>query len=157
MMQDAGTRATIAALGTQLGPQILATVYDVYRAEQQSLAVPPTAADLAYGEHPRQRLDLYAPVGTDGPAPVLVFVHGGGFLRGEKSSPDHPFSAHVGRWAARGGLLGVVVNYRLAPDNVFPAGGEDVGAVVDWLKENAAQHNGAANRIILDGPSAGAV
>ena len=157
MMQDAGTRARIAALGTQLGPANLAIVYDLYRAEQEKLAVAPTAADLAYGDHPRHRLDLYRPEGTDGPAPILVFVHGGGFLRGEKSSPDHPFSAHVGRWAARNGLLGVVINYRLAPENHFPAGGEDVGVVVDWLKQNAAQHGGEPERIVLAGTSAGAV
>jgi acetyl esterase/lipase len=220
MIQDAEARARIAGFGHRLGPDVLAAVYALYRDEQQALAVEPAASDLAYGDHPRQRLDLHAPLSSlsrsDGEgdrlkagggasgadcssttlrataapqpvppsvlppagrgftplptatpqggreevtdlAPVLVFVHGGGFLRGEKSSPDHPFSAHVGRWAARQGMLGVVINYRLAPDHVFPAGGEDVGAVTDWLRANAARHGGDPERIVLVGTSAGAV
>jgi acetyl esterase/lipase len=157
-MQDEGTRAAIVAMGTELGPHILGAVQSLFADEQRALAQagPAPLSDIAYGAHPRQRLDLYLPEG-DGPKPILLWVHGGGFLKGEKSSPDHPFNAHVGHLAARAGFLGAVINYRLAPDHRWPSGGEDVGLAVDWLRENAAQHNGDPTRIILFGTSAGSV
>ena len=113
-------------------------------------------ADLAYGPEPRQRLDLYRPAGV-GPAPVLLWVHGGGFVRGEKHSPTHPYNAHIGRFAARHGLLGAVMNYRLAPGHVYPAGGEDVGLAINWLRREARQYGGDPEAIVAAGTSAGAV
>jgi acetyl esterase/lipase len=59
--------------------------------------------------------------------------------------------------AAQGGFLGVVINYRLAPDHAWPAGAEDVASVVAWLKAEAARHGGDPDRIVLMGTSAGAV
>ena len=152
------TGAPIAAMGTELGPHVLAAIQALLGPEQSSLAATgaEAIADLAYGDHPRQRLDLYKPEGG-GPWPILVWVHGGGFLRGEKSSPDHPFNASIGRWAARSGLLGAVINYRLAPDSTWPSGGEDVGLAIDWLGQNAPQHGGDPDRILLAGTSAGSV
>ena len=148
----------ISAMGTELGPHVLAAVQALLGPEQSALASsgPEAIADLHYGGHPRQRLDLFRPQG-EGPWPILVWVHGGGFLRGEKSSPDHPFNASIGRWAARSGLLGAVINYRLAPDSTWPSGGEDVASAVDWLRRNAAGHGGDPDRILLAGTSAGSV
>jgi carboxylesterase type B len=54
-------------------------------------------------------------------------------------------------------MVGAVMNYRLAPDHPWPAGSEDVGAAVDWLRAHAAQHGGDPQRIVLLGTSAGAV
>lgn len=160
-MQPPADRAAIAAMGRVLGPGMLAAVYALYRPEQDQLAAtqPPTVADVAYGADARQRLDLYLPADADadGQAPVLLWVHGGGFVRGEKRGSDHPFNAHAGRWAARNGMLGAVMNYRLAPEAPWPAGGEDVGAAVDWLSAHAACHGGDPGRIVLAGTSAGAV
>jgi arylformamidase len=158
-MQPDADRAAIAAMGRVLGPAVLAAVHDLYRAEQDTLAAaqPATATNCAYGDDPRQVLDLYAPMGTARTAPILLWVHGGGFVRGEKASAHHPFNAHIGRWAARHGMLGAVMNYRLAPDHVWPAGGEDVGAAVDWLRAHAAAFGGDPTRIVVAGTSAGAV
>jgi acetyl esterase/lipase len=152
------TRAAIAAMGTELGPQVLAGVQALFADEQRALAGGRRApvTDLAYGDHSRQKLDLYGPEG-EGPWPILLWVHGGGFLRGEKSSPDHPFGAHIGHWAARNGFVGAVINYRLAPDHQWPSGGEDVGLAIDWLKAAAAQHGGDPEHIVLAGTSAGSV
>ncbi|MBJ6121628.1 alpha/beta hydrolase [Sphingomonas sp. BT553] len=146
-------------MGQALGPAILGAVQDLYRAEQDEFAVaqPVSVADVAYGDDPRQRLDLYAPIDAVGPVPILLWVHGGGFVRGEKRSDAHPFNAHVGRWAARSGMLGAVMNYRLAPEHVWPAGGEDVGAAIDWLRTHAAAQGGDPLRIVVMGTSAGAV
>lgn len=157
-MQPSAHRTAIAAMGRTLGPEKLAAVYDLYRPEQERFAAdqPAVVTDLPYGDHPRQRLDLYAPEEGTG-APVLLWVHGGGFLRGEKASPDHPFNAHVGRWAARHGMLGAVMSYRLAPESTWPSGGEDVGLAVDRLRADAARHGGDPERIVLAGTSAGSV
>lgn len=157
-MQSPAARAAIIGFGSALGPDVLAGVYHLYRGEQDAHAAeqPAAAADLRYGDHPRQVLDLYAPDGASG-APVLLWVHGGGFLRGEKASGEHPFNAHVGRWAARNGMLGAVMNYRLAPEATWPAGGEDVACAVAMLHSHVAQHGGDPKRIVVMGTSAGSV
>ncbi|WP_093015890.1 alpha/beta hydrolase [Sphingobium sp. YR768] len=151
-------RAAISAMGTDLGPDVLSQCRALFDAEQSTLAaqVPVTVTDVTYGPHERHRLDLYRPQ-VESPAPILVFVHGGGFLKGDKGGATDWPNANVGRMAAQAGFLGVVINYRLAPDNVWPAGSEDVAAVIDWLKANAAQHGGDPDRIVLMGTSAGAV
>ncbi len=154
------TRRRIRAMGQEIGPSMLAAVQALYLDEQAALAaaLPPLAVDRPYGDDPRQRLDLYrATADTAQPLPVLLFVHGGGFVRGEKASPDHPYNAHVGRWAARHGMIGAVMNYRLAPDHVWPAGGEDVGAAIDWLRAHAGSYGGDPDRLVVMGTSAGAV
>lgn len=158
-MQPDADRVAIAVMGRVLGPAMLAAVQQLYRAEQDVFvaAQPVTAADCTYGDDRRQVLDLYAPIDAAETAPILLWVHGGGFVRGEKASADHPYNAHVGRWAARNGMLGAVMNYRLAPDHAWPAGGEDVGAAVDWLRAHAAAYGGDPTRIVVAGTSAGAV
>lgn len=159
MMQPTDERDAIAALGEVLGPTVLTAVQDLFRAEQDAFVAeqPIAAADLAYGTDPRQRLDIYRPPGGGSiPRAIMLWVHGGGFVRGEKGSPAHPFNAHAGRWAARHGLVGAVMNYRLAPDHRWPAGGEDVGAALDWLATHAVEHGGDPRRIVVMGTSAGA-
>jgi triacylglycerol lipase len=152
-------REAIAAMGSGLGPDVLARCKALFDEEQSALAerIPAFARDIAYGPHARHRLDLYAPAQPSGLAPVLVFVHGGGFLKGDKGSADAWPNANVGRMAAQAEFLGVVINYRLAPDHPWPAGAEDVAAVVAWLAQNAAQYGGDPTRIVLAGTSAGAV
>lgn len=148
----------IAAMGTGLGPATLDACRALFDAEQQALAdaVAPLATDLAYGPDPRQRLDLYGePDAT--PRPVLLFVHGGGFVQGDKGGAAHWANAAVGRMAARRGWIGAVMNYRLAPDHMWPAGSEDVAAAVRYLADHIAQHGGDPARIIAMGTSAGAV
>jgi arylformamidase len=156
-MRAAREREAIAAMGRVLGPDILQRVYALYGPEEARRAAvqPATLMDAAYAEHARQRLDLYVPQDVRG-APVLLWVHGGGFLRGEKSSAEHPFNAHAGRWAARHGLIGAVMNYRLAPDHGWPAGGEDVGLAIDWLRSHVGEYGGDPDRIVAMGTSAGA-
>lgn len=161
--QGSSVRRAIAAFGQALGPDVFKACSALFREEQWLLAGQGgRIADLAYGPAPRQRLDLYPPVpgvrqaGPQG-APVLLWVHGGGFVRGEKHSPDHPYNAHVGRFAARHGLLGAVMDYRLAPGDRYPSGGEDVGLAVDWLAREAAMHGGDPARLVVAGTSAGAV
>ena len=146
----------IAAMGATLGPDVLIQCRALFDTEQRALAaaVPVLAADCAYGEDARHRLDLYGEGAA--PKPILLFVHGGGFVLGDKGGAEWP-NAQVGRMAAQAGWLGAVMNYRLAPEHLWPAGAQDVGAAVAWLRMNAAQHGGDPQRIVLCGTSAGAV
>jgi len=161
MIQDPALRTAIAALGDGIGPLVLEQCQALFQAEQWRMAQAsaPLAADVEYGPHPRHRLDLYAPrsAGDGALAPVFVWVHGGGFTRGEKNSQMHPFNSHIGRWIASHGFLGVVINYRLAPEHCWPSGGEDVARAIDWLKINAVRFGGDPGRIVLGGTSAGSV
>lgn len=113
--------------------------------------------DLAYGPDPRHRLDVFVSAAGAARAPVLVFVHGGGFVRGDKGTPDAPFYNNVGLWAARAGCIGVTITYRLAPAAPWPAGSEDVGAAVQFLRSAIHRWGGDPNAIFLMGQSAGAV
>ncbi len=111
--------------------------------------------DIQYGPDPRNRLDLFGS-GTGEGRPILVFIHGGGFVMGDKGNAGQPFYNNFGSWAARQGWLGCTATYRLAPDNPWPAGSEDLAGVVAWLRAHAAEHGGDPEKIILVGQSAGA-
>jgi len=152
-------RRDIADMGTTLGPDVLARCRALFDMEQRALAdaVPVTANNIAYGPDARHRLDIYAPEDGSDSRPIVVFVHGGGFVHGDKGGAEHWQNAAVGRVAAAAGFLGVVINYQLAPDNVWPSGAQDVAAVIDWLKSNVAEHGGDPARIVLMGTSAGSV
>lgn len=110
----------------------------------------PILTDLDYGPHPRHRLDVYAPPGAAG-APVLVFFHGGGFIRGDKG-----MRANVGAWGASQGFVTALANYRLAPECRWPSGPEDVVAVWRAVCAQARDWGGDPDRIVLVGESAGA-
>lgn len=146
-------------IGTGLGPAVLERCRALYADEQVPLAhaVAPLATDCAYGPAERNVLDLYGPR-PGALRPVVLFVHGGGFVLGDKGGAGDAWpNAHAGRWAARHGMVGAVMNYRLAPADPWPAGAEDVAAAVAWLRANVAQHGGDPARIFLLGTSAGAV
>lgn len=140
-----------------MGAEIVTRTREIFDAEQRALAAAelPIATNLAYGDHPRHRLDLYK-CGDTAPAPVLLFIHGGGFVSGDKGSVESWPNANVGRMAAREGFIGAVMNYRLAPDNPWPAGAEDIEVAIAWLRKNIAGYGGDTTRIVAVGTSAGA-
>ena len=110
--------------------------------------------DIAYGPHQSQRLDVHRPAGET-LVPIVVFIHGGAYVRGSRHSNDE-VAANVATYFARMGMLGVNADYRLAPSAPWPAGAKDVGAIVEWLKTNGPRFGGDGNRIHLIGHSAGA-
>jgi acetyl esterase/lipase len=112
------------------------------------------ARDIAYGADPAHKLDIYTTRGDGGPRPVLLFVHGGGFTRGDKHGPFYP--DNITLWAARQGMVGVGINYRLAPDHPWPAGAQDLAAAIAWVRANITRYGGDPSRIVLFGHSAGA-
>lgn len=110
--------------------------------------------DLAYGSDPRQKLDIYQPPGKSN-LPIMVFFHGGGYTGGERDYTPL-VHANVLTYFARNGFLGINADYRLAPEFPWPAGGQDVRSVVEWVQKNAGQYGGNPERIFLFGHSAGA-
>ncbi len=110
--------------------------------------------DVAYGAHPRQRLDIFSPKYNQGAAPVVLFVHGGAFVRGDKTVSAGMYD-NVLLWFARHGYLGINIEYRLAPEAPYPGGAEDIAAAIDWVHANCAEYGGDAGRLFLIGHSAG--
>lgn len=109
--------------------------------------------ELSYGPHPRQLLDVYRPaVARD--APVVVFVHGGAFVRGAKDINEAMY-ANVLTWFARQGCVGVNVEYRLAPEAPHPQGALDVAAACAWVSKYIRGFGGDPRSICLIGHSAG--
>ena len=96
-------------------------------------------------------LRVYSP-GTAGPWPVLLYVHGGGFVIGDLETHDKVCRT----LCYHAGMLVVAVDYRLAPENPFPAAPDDVEATLRWVLANAAALGGDAERIAVAGDSAGA-
>lgn len=114
-----------------------------------------TTRDIAYGPHERHRFNLFRPVKAE-PAPCLLFVHDGGFVMGDKGAPGAPFYNNIGAWAQAQGFACAAMNYRLAPEVRWPAGREDVIAMILHLADHAAEYGIDPDRIILMGHSAGA-
>jgi triacylglycerol lipase len=128
----------------------------VPRALQPLAAGAVVRRDQHYGMDARQRLDVFAPRDGTRNVPVVMFVHGGGYVQGDKGNEGDPFFNNVGAWAVRAGFIGVTMTYRLAPAHVWPSGAQDVDAAMRWLVDNIAASGGDPRRIVLIGHSAGA-
>ncbi len=109
------------------------------------------AADgVAYGEGPRQTLDVYVPTGV-GPFPVVVFVYGGGWKDGNRG-----MYRFVGGALAEKGFVTVIPDYRLFPDVRFPSFLQDNAAALRWTRDTIGRYGGAPGPFSLMGHSAGA-
>jgi len=95
-------------------------------------------------------LDIYAPISGSG-YPVVMYVHGGGWHRGDKSAVH----AKPGRFAAEGYVF-VSVNYRLSPDVMHPVHVQDAANAIAWVHDNIGAYGGDASRLFVMGHSAGA-
>ena len=110
------------------------------------------ASDVAYGEGPRRKLDVYAPLNAvKRPMPVIVFIYGGSWANGTREG--YHFAA---RALAAQGFLTVVPDYRLVPEVHFPGFIEDCAEAVRWTRARAHDYGGDPDRIVLVGHSAGA-
>jgi acetyl esterase len=98
------------------------------------------------------RARVYVPAQAKAqPVPVLVYLHGGGWVAGSLETHD-PFCRLL---ASLAGISIVSVAYRLAPESPYPTGVDDAAVAVHWALEHAAQWNGDPRRIALGGDSAG--
>ena len=126
------------------------------KAEERTMAVRKELRhelDVAYGKDPKQRVDLYFPVKKAERAPVLVFLHGGGFREGDRKQYGYaaePF--------AQNGIITVVASYRLTTGGFkHPAQPDDAKAIVAWIYRNIERYGGDPNAIYVSGHSAGAI
>lgn len=93
---------------------------------------------------------IYTPEG-EGPFPLLVFFHGGGFVVGNVEEYD--ILCRI--LTLKTGAKVISVDYRLAPEHPFPAGPEDCYEATKWVADHAQELNGDKNRLIVGGDSAG--
>ena len=108
--------------------------------------------DISYGPHRRwNRLDVYRPEDAPGKLPVIVSVHGGGWVYGDKELYQHYCMS-----LAEHGFAVVNFSYRLAPRHKFPAQLEDVCRVFAWVTEHAARYGFDPDNVFAVGDSAGA-
>lgn len=143
----------------RLKPQLLcpALVSSAMRAFPYFLALFPLLAqagmvktDLAYGDHPLQKLDLHIP-DTPTKAPVMVYIHGGGWRRGDKAAVGLKPAFFNGK-----GWIFVSVNYRLLPEGQHPANVNDVALAVAKVHDSIVEMGGDPERLFVMGHSAGA-
>ncbi len=111
----------------------------------------PQVGSVQDGEAAGVPVRVYRPEGA-GPVPTVVFAHGGGWVIGDLDTADP-----VCRLLCRDvGAVVVSVDYRLAPEHLFPAAVEDTWAVLRWVAEHVDDYGGAPGRIGVGGDSAGA-
>jgi acetyl esterase/lipase len=106
--------------------------------------------NIAYGENPRQRYNLFAPEQGNN-FPLLIFVQGGAWQFADKEGYDF-----VGHAFASKGYLTAVIDYRLVPEVQYPAFVDDTAKAVAHMRAEAGKHGGDPTRVYLVGHSAGA-
>ena len=155
--------ALVVASGVVFAPQARAiSALDVVNKFSLGNGVGVTK-DIAYGDDALQNLDIYYPKDlaealrqSDSGAvshdyPMVVFVHGGSWQSGNKD--DYAF---VGESLAQAGYVTAVINYRKAPEHVYPDYVQDTAQAIAWSHEHAANYYADADRLAVVGHSAGA-
>lgn len=147
----------LAALPTALAGPLREQLQEWRNSRQQPLPAADqqhaVLGDLAYGQAPLQRLDVYLPA-QPMHAPILLMVHGGAWRVGDKQAKA-VVTNKVGRWLPKGFIL-VSMNYRLLPQAAPLQQAEDVARALAFTQQQAASWGGDGNKIILIGHSAGA-
>jgi acetyl esterase/lipase len=117
----------------------------------QSLTPAFSDVDHVGNNNVKQKMDIYIPEGLTSPAPVIVFIHGGGWLEGSKGSENIPFFQQ----SYNSGFICADINYRLSTDSIWPAQIEDCKTAIRFLKANAALYNVDTCNFGVIGESAG--
>ncbi|NWD42401.1 alpha/beta hydrolase [Pseudomonas yamanorum] len=108
-------------------------------------------SSIAYGDDPRQKLDIYRPVTALPDAPVVVFFYGGSWNSGSKD--DYGF---VGEALASRGIVVVIADYRLYPQVRYPLFLQDGAQAVAWAYQHSAEYGGDPRKLYVMGHSSGA-
>ncbi len=110
--------------------------------------------DIAYGEQSLQKLDIYqCAVGKDSPSPVLLQIHGGGWL--EKAGSKREQALPLIELMAKNGWIVVSIDYQLSPTVAMPEHAIDCKRALVWVKENIESYGGDPNFVVVTGGSAG--
>jgi len=130
------------------------STYDNFVIDPSLTVVADKKANLSYcGNSDRmQKMDVYTPKNLDRAAPVVMYIHGGGWIGGDKSNP---FVADYGAEIVKHGMAFISVNYRLAPQFTYPAQNEDIDCAISYLNVNAKTLNIDMTRLAIMGDSAG--
>jgi len=148
-------RAGVGALGKQWSVSVrdaTTELYDELRRQQDSAGIR-EIANLKYGPHEQQSLDLFVPEGGFSElTTVLVYLHDDGLSPAE---PAHG-GRNIGTYIARVGGIGVNARYRVGPDAEWLAGAQDVRRLLEWLRANIEPYGGDPHNIVLMGNSTGA-
>src|SRR5262245_44073908 len=114
-------------------------------------AEPRVQRDIPYAEpkNVRQTLDVYAPPNASN-RPIVFWIHGGGWVRGDKSEVKTKPAAFVDR-----GYVFVAINYRFVPDATIKEIAGDVAKALRWVHDNAGKYGGDQNSIFVMGHSVG--
>lgn len=149
--------ATVAAPAAAPGDRLRERLADRARAAQRGdadRAAVPAARTIAYGADRLQRLDFWnAAAGGNAPAPLVLFVHGGGWKRGSKDNATGEFKPV--HYPALGYAF-ASINYRLVPDATVEQQAADVAGALRAVLDRAAQLGVDRSRVVLMGHSAGA-
>jgi acetyl esterase/lipase len=141
-----GLAATLVALGSLAACSPLTAINALSPGGASA-----TTTDVAYGQGPRFKLDIYRPAKVSSAAPVVVFFYGGNWTTGQRG--DYAF---VGRALASRGFVVVIPDYRLYPEVRYPDFLDDSAQAVAWTAKNIARYGGDPNNLFLMGHSAGA-
>lgn len=107
---------------------------------------------IQYGSGERQILDIFRPKKiSDKPRPVMLQIHGGGWIIGDKREQGKPLRNQL----VEAGWIFIAINYRLSPKNKFPDHLIDCKKALAWIKENISRYGGDPNFIMVTGGSAG--
>jgi len=137
-LRERGLAAVRASLESAPLPADMPEMADI-----TDTAVPGPAGDIP--------VRIYRPESSDGPAPVVVHLHGGGLVMGS----NHSFEPMARAMAAASGAVVIAVDYRLAPENPPPAQFEDAWAATEWAAGNAEALGLDPHKLVIAGDSAG--
>lgn len=128
----------------------LAVVPGVLFAADPPAQIEPTFADVSYGPHKRNVLDFWKAEG-EGPRPLLVYIHGGGWVGGDKKQDTARYKPFLDK-----GISCAAINYRLTGEVPLPAPVHDAARAIQFLRTKAAEWKIDTQHIALTGGSAGA-
>ena len=149
------TTLAATAQSGRLRERIAARRMQANPAGQQRVDVPPGVrrlADIAYGNDPGQRLDVYLPAHPSGR--IIAMVHGGGWRRGDKAM-GNVVDNKLAHWSAQGDVF-VSIDYRMLPEANVAQQERDVAAAVAYVQRHAREWGGDPGNLVLMGHSAGA-
>jgi acetyl esterase/lipase len=120
------------------------------KAKPPAQTIMPTHAAVPYGDHKMKVIDFWQAEG-DGPRPLLVYIHGGGWIGGDKKRSDKDVKPFLDK-----GISYAAINYRLTGEASLPAPVHDAARAIQFIRSKAGEWNIRKDRIALTGGSAGA-
>jgi acetyl esterase/lipase len=109
--------------------------------------------DIVYGQTPERelKLDIIKPVASEETFPAIIYVHGGGWMSGDKRKVGGEWNASFAKF----GFVCININFRLSGEAIFPAPLQDVKEAIRWVKLNARKYNINENQVGIWGHSSG--